>query len=297
VAADLAIAVAAPQCSVPSPASKDGPMKTYATLTLATPSPGVLLVTLDRPDVANALNTAMWEELRDCFSGWYVDFDDPRCIVVTGAGDKAFSAGGDLKERNGMTDAVWRRQHAIIEQAIRAVMDCPIPVIAAVNGAAYAGGCELALACDFIYASETARFAQTEVQIGIIPGAMGTQNLPRAIGLRRAKEAILTARPFTAAEGHAWGLVNRLFPLDRLLPETLATAARIAELAPVAVRQAKRAVDKSTDLAPTATPSRSRPTTVRSARRIAWKASARSMKSASHASRGGRESLVSQPSE
>ena len=147
-----------------------------------------------------------------------------------------------------MTDATWRRQHAIIEQMVRALLDCPIPIIAAVNGAAYAGGCELALACDFIYAAEHARFAQTEVQIGIIPGAMGTQNLPRAIGLRRAKEAILTARPFTAAEGYEWGLVNRLFTSDRMLPEALATATRIADLAPVAVRQAKRAVDKAADL-------------------------------------------------
>jgi enoyl-CoA hydratase len=222
--------------------------KSYRTLALSTPSPGVLVVTLNRPEVANAFNTAMWEDLRDCFSGWYVDFEDPRCIVLTGAGDKAFSAGGDLKERNGMSDADWRRQHAIIEQTIRAMLDCPIPVIAAVNGAAYAGGCEVALASDFIYASETARFAQTEVQIGIIPGAMGTQNLARAIGVRRAKEMIITARPFSAKEAFDWGLVNRLLPPDRLLPETLSTAARIAELAPIAVRQAKRAIDKSEDL-------------------------------------------------
>lgn len=221
---------------------------TYQTLALSTPADGVVVVTMNRPDVANALNTQMMEDLRDCFSGYYVDFEEPRCLVLTGAGDKAFCAGGDLKERNGMTDATWRRQHAIIEQMVRAILDCPIPVIAAVNGAAYAGGCELALACDFIYAAETARFAQTEVQIGIIPGAMGTQNLPRAIGLRRAKEAILTARPFTATEGYDWGLVNRLLPADRLMPEALATAARIAELAPVAVRQAKRAVDRSADL-------------------------------------------------
>jgi len=222
--------------------------RTYQTLALSTPADGVVVVTMNRPDVANALNTQMMEDLRDCFAGYYVDFAEPRCLVLTGAGEKAFCAGGDLKERDGMTDATWRRQHAIIEQMVRAILDCPIPVIAAVNGAAYAGGCELALACDFIYAAETARFAQTEVQIGIIPGAMGTQNLPRAIGLRRAKEAILTARPFTAAEGYDWGLVNRLLPADRLMPESLATAERIAELAPVAVRQAKRAVDRSADL-------------------------------------------------
>jgi enoyl-CoA hydratase len=167
---------------------------------------------------------------------------------LTGAGDKAFCAGADLKERQGMTDATWRRQHAIVEQTIRAMLDCPVPVIAAVNGAAYAGGCELALACDFIYAADHARFAQTEVALGIIPGAMGTQNLPRAVGVRRAKEVILSGTPFTAAEALAWGLANRVLALPDLMPEVLKVAARIAANAPVAVRQAKKSIDKSTDL-------------------------------------------------
>ena len=116
------------------------------------------------------------------------------------------------------------------------------------NGAAFAGGCELALACDFIYAASHARFAQTEVALGIIPGAMGTQNLPRAIGVRRAKELILTATPFTAEEALALGLVNKLLPGDMLMTEVLSTAGRIAANAPVAVRQAKRSMDKSQDL-------------------------------------------------
>jgi enoyl-CoA hydratase/carnithine racemase len=221
----------------------------YPTLQLETPAPHVLVVTMSRPDAMNAMNTQMMTDLRDCFASFYVDPDIARCIVLTGAGDRAFCAGADLKERNGMTDAVWRRQHAIVEQAIRAMMDCPVPVIAAVNGAAFAGGCELALCCDFLYASENARFAQTEVALGIIPGAMGTQNLPRAIGVRRAKEAILTATPFSAAEAHAWGLVNRLFPtVAEMRTAALATAARIATNAPVAVRQAKASIGKATDL-------------------------------------------------
>jgi len=195
------------------------------------------------------MNTQMMTDLRNCFQGYYVDPGAARCLVLTGAGDRAFCAGADLKERNGMDDATWRRQHAIVEQAIRAMMDCPVPIIAAVNGAAYAGGCELALSCDFIYASANARFAQTEVALGIIPGAMGTQNLPRAIGLRRAKEVILSAQPFDAAAGHAWGLVNRIYDdVESMRAGAHQTAELIAANAPVAVRQAKAAIGKATDL-------------------------------------------------
>lgn len=223
--------------------------QTFATLQMDRPSPHVLVITMNRAEAMNAMNTQMMQDLRDCFAAFYVEPDQARCIVLTGAGDRAFCAGADLKERNGMTDAIWRRQHAIVEQAIRAMMDCPIPIIAAVNGAAFAGGCELALSCDFIYASENARFAQTEVALGIIPGAMGTQNLPRAIGVRRAKEAILTASPFGATEAHDWGLVNRLFPtVAEMRAAALAAATKIAGNAPVAVRQAKASIGKATDL-------------------------------------------------
>ena len=221
---------------------------TYETLALSTPAPGVLVVAMNRPQAMNALNTQMMIDLRDCFMSFYVEADTARCIVLTGAGEKAFCAGADLKERNGMSDATWRRQHAIVEQAVKAVVDCPIPVIAAVNGAAFAGGCEFAMACDFIYAAEHARFAQTEVALGIIPGAMGTQNLPRAVGLRRAKELILTGQPFNAAEALEWGLANRVLPAADLMKEVLAVATRIAGNAPVAVRQAKKSVDKAGDL-------------------------------------------------
>ena len=124
---------------------------------------------------------------------------------MTGAGDKAFCAGGDLKERQGMTDETWQAQHLLFERMIRAFIGCPVPVIGAINGAAYAGGCELALCCDFLYAAETARFALTEVTLGIMPGAGGTQNLPRAVGERRAKEIILTGRPFSAQRGLSTG--------------------------------------------------------------------------------------------
>jgi enoyl-CoA hydratase/carnithine racemase len=147
-----------------------------------------------------------------------------------------------------MTDETWRRQHAIIEQAVKNLHDCPIPVIAAVNGAAYAGGMEIALACDFVYAAEHARFALTEVTLGIMPGAAGTQNLPRAVGVRRAKEIILTGTPFTAADALAWGMVNKVVPGPQLMDAVMETARKIAANAPVSVRQAKKSMDKATEL-------------------------------------------------
>ncbi|HZD24843.1 MAG TPA: enoyl-CoA hydratase-related protein, partial [Alphaproteobacteria bacterium] len=215
----------------------------YETLRLDRPQEHVLQVTLNRPEARNAMNTQMGHDLLDVFLGLVLDPGQARCVVLTGAGDKAFCAGGDLKERKGMTDEAWRLQHAIFEQGIYRLMDCPVPVIAAVNGAAFGGGCEIALACDFIYASTAARFALTEVTLGIIPGCGGTQNLPRAAGLRRAKELLYTGRPFSAEEGEQWGVVNAVHAPDELIPKALATAQRIAENGPLAVRQAKRAAD------------------------------------------------------
>jgi enoyl-CoA hydratase/carnithine racemase len=147
-----------------------------------------------------------------------------------------------------MSDATWRAQHAVLEQMVRALMDCPVPVIAAVNGAAIGGGMELALGCDFIYAAQSARFALTEVTLGIMPGAAGTQNLPRAVGVRRAKEIVLTGALFSADEAASWGMVNKVCPDNQLLAEARAVALRIAANAPVSVRQAKKSLDKATEL-------------------------------------------------
>lgn len=216
----------------------------YETLTLERPDEHVLVVMLDRPEAANAMNTQMGLELTELFEPFQVDQEGLRCIVMTGRGEKAFCAGGDLKERRGMSDEVWQRQHAIFERMLRALIGCPLPVIAAVNGAAYGGGCEMAAAADFAYASSSARFALTEVTLGIMPGAGGTQTLPRAVGERRAKEIILTGRPFTAAEAEAWGLVNRVLEPDRLMPEALETARCIAGNGPISVRQAKQAIQR-----------------------------------------------------
>jgi enoyl-CoA hydratase len=214
----------------------------FKTLKVESPRDGVMVVTLDRPEVRNALDTQMVRELRELFAPLKFTPGELRCVVLTGSGDKAFCAGADLKERKGMSDEDWRLQHAIFEEAFIAVMDCPVPVIAAVNGAAYAGGCELALAADFAYASSEARFALTEVTIGIMPGVGGTQNLPRAVGLRRAKEIILTGVPFTAQQAYEWGMVNAVLPASELMPAALATAARIADNAPISVRQAKKSM-------------------------------------------------------
>ena len=214
----------------------------FQTLAIDQPQPHTVLITLNRPESANAMNTQMGVELLSVFESFHAAPNAQRCIVITGAGPRIFCAGGDLKERNGMTDQQWQDQHLIFERAIRAIRDCPVPVIAAVNGAAFAGGMEIALCADFIYAAEHARFALTEVTLGIMPGAGGTQNLPRAVGARRAKEILLTGRPFSAQQAFEWGMVNRLCTADRLLEETLETARRIADNAPISVRQAKHAI-------------------------------------------------------
>ena len=206
------------------------------------PDPGLLVVTLNRPEVMNALNTATSEDLRTVFGPLAFTPGDLRCVILTGAGDRAFSAGGDLKERQGMSDENWRLQHAIIEEAAYSGINSSIPVIAAVNGVAYGGGCELALCCDFIYAARSARFALPEVTRGIMPGAGATQTLPRAVGARRAKELIMSGKPFSADDALRWNMVNEVCEPAELMPRALATARLICENAPIAVRQAKKAI-------------------------------------------------------
>jgi enoyl-CoA hydratase/carnithine racemase len=216
----------------------------YETLLTEAHGPHVLLVTMNRPARANALNTQMGLDIVALFEALSMQPGDVRCVVLTGAGEKAFCAGGDLKDRDGMSDDAWRAQHLVFERMARAILFCPVPVIAAVNGSAYGGGCEIAACCDFIYAAETARFALPETRLGIIPGAGGTQTVPRAIGERRAKELLFSAAPFGAAEAAQWGLVNLVVPPAELLGAALAQAGQIAARAPLAVRQAKQAVQR-----------------------------------------------------
>jgi len=215
-------------------------MSQETTLTVEEAGAGVKLVTLSRPAAANALSTAMGQDLLALWTGLAAD-PSLRAVVLTGAG-RFFCAGADLKERNGMTDAAWADQHKLFEDMIRAQLACPFPVIAAVNGAAMGGGCEMALACDFAWAGEGARMGLPEAGLGIIPGLGGTQLLTRAVGERRAAEMLMSGVPVDAAEALAIGLVNRVCPTETLVAETLERARLIATKAPLSVRAVKSVV-------------------------------------------------------
>jgi enoyl-CoA hydratase/carnithine racemase len=208
------------------------------TLSLEQRGEHVLLVKLNRPDVLNALNSQMGRELLELWTRLTAEPGALRCVVLTGTGERAFCAGADLKERDGMSQADWQAQHELFERGFMALMELPLPVIAALNGHAFGGGLEIALCCDFIYAAAGARFALPEVRLGIMPGGGGTQNLARAVGERRAKELILSARQFTADEGLAWGVFNKVGTVS----EAIETAEAIAANAPLAVRQAKKSI-------------------------------------------------------
>ena len=214
----------------------------YETLHVQLVSPHVLQVTLNRPEAANALNTQMGREMLQLWNALTEDAGAVRCVVLTGAGEKIFCAGGDLKERNGMTKRQWQLQHELFERMYWTLADLPVPVIAAVNGHAYGGGMEMALCCDFVYVSDAARFALPEVTLGIMPGAGGTQNLPRAIGERRAKEMLMTGKPMTAQQALEWGVANGVYASGDVLAQALATAKVIAGNAPLSVRQIKKSV-------------------------------------------------------
>ena len=214
----------------------------YTTLRLAAVDAHVLHVELHRPDVGNAIDTQMGSDLLDLWTRLTAGAGEIRCVVLSGAGDRIFCGGGDLKQRDGMSQAQWQAQHEVFERMFWALVDLPLPVIAAVNGHAYAGGLELALCCDFIYASRAARFALTEVRLGIMPGGGGTQNLPRALGERRAKEILLTGAPFDATQAETWGLVNRVLEPAQVVNAAVETAQTIAANAPMSVRQIKKSV-------------------------------------------------------
>jgi enoyl-CoA hydratase len=198
----------------------------------------VAIVRLNRPHKLNALSPEMLAALADAFD--QLNSDDSVRVIVLYGGEKAFAAGADIEAmakaspididlRN--TRASWQRLWAITK-----------PVIAAVRGVAFGGGCELAMGCDLIVAGEGARFAQPEIKLGIMPGAGGTQRLARAIGPARAMEMVLTGEPISAAEAKTAGLVNRVVPDDRVLEEALALAGVIASRPPVAVRLARQAL-------------------------------------------------------
>jgi len=232
-------ASAQPETDSPSPLGEIG---VFSTLKVESVGDSVALVTLNRPEVANAFNTQMGQDLFDVWTHLTEADHEVRCVVLTGAGDQVFCAGADLKERNGMSVHQWQRQHELFERMACALTELPIPVIAAVNGHAYAGGFETAMSCDFMFASRLARFALTEVTLGIMPGIGGTQNLPRAIGDRRAREILLTGTPISADKALAWGLVNEICEPGEVVQNAVEVARRIAGNAPLSVRQIKKSV-------------------------------------------------------
>ncbi len=208
-------------------------------------SDAIGVITIDRQEALNALNRQVLNELDAVLSR--VDFDAVRVLIVTGAGEKAFVAGADIAQMKEMSKAQAARFGERGNEVFRRIELLPIPVIAAVNGFALGGGCELAMCCDFCVCSDNAVFGQPETGLGIIPGFGGTQRLARLVGSSRAKELIYAATTITAAEAERMGLVNHVFPQAELMTEVLKLARRIAANAPIAVRNAKRAINEGYD--------------------------------------------------
>jgi len=204
---------------------------------------GLWLLTLNRPQVMNAMNTQVFVELRSAMRELSAR-TDVRALILTGAGGRAFSAGGDLKERDGMSDQAWRAQHQLIEEAFLSVKDFALPVIAAVEGHAHGGGLELALMSDFIIASGQARLSLPEVKRGILPGGGGVQNLVRAVGMRRAKQLLFTGASFDAEQALQWGLVNEVVEPGQALARAMAIGQEIVAAAPLSVRYTKLAATR-----------------------------------------------------
>jgi enoyl-CoA hydratase/carnithine racemase len=212
------------------------------TLVLEDRRGAVSVVTLNRPEVMNSFNFAMLRELRDWVEKLHWD-REVRVVIITGAGEKAFCAGADLKERATLAEDQVRQFIFTIRNLFTFIEYMNKPVIAAVNGVALGGGTELALACDIRIASESATMGLTETRLAIIPGAGGTQRLPRLIGRGKAKELIFTGRRVDAKEAVEIGLVNKVAPAEKLIDECLTMAAMICEAGPVAIGQAKYAIN------------------------------------------------------
>ena len=212
----------------------------YATIVVETKG-RVGLVRLNRPNALNALNAQLIDELSTALDAFEAD-EGIGCIVITGS-EKAFAAGADIKEMQSKS-YMQAYKEDFISRWDR-VGRCRKPVVAAVAGFALGGGCELAMMCDFIIAAETAKFGQPEIKIGIMPGAGGTQRLPRAVGKSKAMDMILTARMMDAAEAERAGLVSRVVPLDKLMDEAFAAATAICALSGPSVAMAKEAVNRA----------------------------------------------------
>ena len=214
---------------------------TYDNLLIERHADGYAVITLNRPEALNALNSALFADLAAFLDA--VEHDDTvRCLILTGSGDKAFAAGADIKE---MADQSYAQMYTNNYFALGhdRITRFRKPIIAAVNGFALGGGCELAMLCDFIIASEKAKFGQPEINLGVAPGIGGSQRLTRLVGKAKAMDMVLTARMMDAAEAERSGLASRVFPHETLLDETRKIAAKIASQSPLAVMANKEMVN------------------------------------------------------
>ena len=205
------------------------------------------IVTINRPKVLNALNTQTLDELRRAILELKQD-DTVRVVILTGAGDKSFVAGADINELAVQTPA-GGREHALAGQHVLDLIEnMGKPVIAAINGYALGGGCELAMACTLRLAADTAKLGQPEIALGLLPGYAGTQRLPRLVGRGKAMELILTGAPIAADEAQRIGLVNRVVPAAELMPAARALAGQLAKSAPIAMRYIINAVNQGVEM-------------------------------------------------
>ena len=200
------------------------------------------IITINRPKALNALNSAVLDELDKTLDA--VDQEAIRCLILTGAGEKSFVAGADIGEMSTLTKAEGEAFGKKGNDVFRKLETFPIPVIAAVNGFALGGGCEISMSCDIRICSENAVFGQPEVGLGITPGFGGTQRLARIVGTGKAKEMIYGARNIKAEEAYRIGLVNNVYPAEELMPAAKKLASTIARNAPIAVRNCKRAINE-----------------------------------------------------
>lgn len=203
------------------------------------------IITINRPKALNALNSAVLDELDATIDG--VDLDAVRCLILTGAGEKSFVAGADIAEMSTLTKEEGEAFGKKGNDIFRKIETLPIPVIAAVNGFALGGGCEISMSCDIRICSDNAVFGQPEVGLGITPGFGGTQRLARLVGPGMAKQMIYTARNIKADEAYRIGLVNAVYPQEELMPAAKKMAAGIAKNAPIAVRNCKKAINEGLD--------------------------------------------------
>lgn len=203
------------------------------------------IITINRPKALNALNSEVLKELEATIDG--INLETTRAIVLTGAGSKSFVAGADIAEMSTLTKAEGEAFGERGNRVFRKIETLPIPVIAAVNGFALGGGCEIVMSCDIRLCADTALFGQPEVGLGITPGFGGTQRLARLVPVGKAKEMIYGAINIKADEAYRIGLVNAVYPLEELLPAAKKLAAKIAKNAPIAVRACKEAINKGLD--------------------------------------------------